>query len=274
MNLTEENIQLLIQYDQILHNWGRIIGDVGKRYIPAKNDDSHTNFIFNAKTNQLEGRPFSTPSGNYFIAFNIKRNSFVFYELDSITEVASISVSQAYFHIIKQMQNILVDLGITQSNCPEVIEFKHSQHFDIDGYIPEVSKETKELWITLRDGANRILGEALKTLNIESEVRIWPTNFDTGVFYNYNNGYQQWVGLASADDEVINVPYFYTAISLNGKKISPENFEDLNNGYWAYNEWKGAVLPINNFENMDEFLKATSSFIVESTNKLLNHKSK
>lgn len=272
MILTKENIQQLIQYDQILHNWGRIIGDVGKRYISTKADDIHTNFIFNAKTNQLEGRPFTTQKGNYFIAFNIQRNSFIFYESDSKVATASISVSQAYFHIIKQMQNILVDLGIAQSNCPEVIEFRHSQHFDIDGYIPEISEEIKGIWITLRDGANKILEEALNTLNIEGEVRIWPTNFDTGVFYDYNNGYQQWIGLASADDEVIDVPYFYNAISLNGEKIRPENFEDLNDGYWSYNDWNGAVLPIDNFENTNKFLDAASSFIPESTNKLLNHK--
>ena len=270
MKLTKTTIDQLIVCDQVFHNWGRIVGTIGELFVPPKPDDSHTNFFYNHNTRQLEGRPFETPNGRLFIVFDVLENAFHFCDADSGKEKESIDAHQNYFHIISGIQKVLVANGIASSSCPEVVEFRFPQHFDEDGISKLITSEIKTLWMKLRDGAAKILAEFIQTQNIDSEIRIWKTNFDTGIFNDDGNGVNQWSGLASADDEVIDVPYFYNSMVYKGAQVKPIDMPDLKAGYWEHTTWNGAVLPINSFDTLEELLKHAKPFLLESTKGLHN----
>ncbi|RZN83337.1 MAG: hypothetical protein EVB11_05120 [Winogradskyella sp.] len=270
MKLTKTTIDQLIVCDQVFHNWGRIVGTIGELFVPPKPDDSHTNFFYNHNTKQIEGRQFETPNGNLFIAFDVVENAFHFYSVASGKIKATIEATQSYFHIISGIQKVLVANGIASSSCPEVVEFRFPQHFDEDGISKSIDSKSKTMWMQLRDGANRILSEITQELTIESEIRIWKTNFDTGIFHNDNKGLNQWAGLASADDEVIDVPYFYNSMVYKGAVVKPIDLKPLKNGYWEHINWNGAVLPITEFNTIEDYLTIAKPFLLESTKGLLN----
>lgn len=270
MKLTKTTIDQLIVCDQVFHNWGRIIGTIGELFVPLKADDSHTNFFYNHYTRQIEGRPFDTPNGKLFVAFDVVENAFHFYSAESGKVKATIEAAQSYFHIISGIQKALVANGIKSSSCPEVVEFRFPQYFDEDGISISINSEIKTMWMRLRAGADRILADVIKELKINSEIRIWKTNFDTGIFNDDGNGVNQWSGFASADDEVIDVPYFYNSMVYKGAQVKPIDMPDLKAGYWEHTTWNGAVLPINSFDTLEELLKHAKPFLLESTKGLHN----
>jgi len=270
MKLTKPTIDQLIVCDQVFHNWGRIIGTIGELFVPKQLDDSHTNFFYNHDARQIEGRSFETPNGKLFIAFDVVENAFHFYSVASGKIKATIDTAQNYFHIISGIKKVLMANGIASSSCPEVVEFRFPQHFDEDGFSKSIDSKIKTMWMQLRAGADRILADVIKELKINSEIRIWKTNFDTGIFNDDGNGVNQWSGLASADDEVIDVPYFYNSMVYKGIQVKPIDMPDLKAGYWEYTTWNGAVLPINSFDTLEELFKHAKPFLLESTKSLHN----
>lgn len=270
MKLTKTTINALIECDQVFHNWGRVIGTIGELFVPPKPDDSHTNFFYNDSTKQIEGRPFETPNGNLFIAFDVIKNAFHFYNADGGKVKATIEVSQNYFHIISGIQSVLVANGVASSSCPEVVDFRFPNHFDEDGNSKSIDSEIRSMWMQLRAGADSILADFIKELKIDSEIRMWKTNFDTGIFHDDNEGINQWAGLASADDEVTNVLYFYNSMMYKGASIKPSDIPSLQSGYWDYSKWNGAVLPISDFDTIEDFLTKAKPFLLESSKGLHN----
>lgn len=197
-------------------------------------------------------------------------NAFHFYSVASGKVKATIEATQNYFHIISGIQKVLVANGIASSSCPEVVEFRFPQHFDEDGISKSIDSKIKTMWMQLRDGAAKILSEFIAEENINSEIRIWKTNFDTGIFHNDGNGVNQWAGLASADNEVIDVPYFYNSMVYKGSQVKPTDMPSLKTGYWEYTHWNGAVLPINEFDTIDDYLTHAKPFLLESSKGLHN----
>ena len=67
---------------------------------------------------------------------------------------------------------------------------------------------------------------------MNSEVRIWPHHFDTGIYLEVNSKLGIGFGWAMAD-KMIDQPYFYfTPYGLNGHKLLTENLEDPEHGFW------------------------------------------
>ncbi len=115
----------------------------------------------------------------------------------------------------------------------------------------------------MRKNANQACYDLLGYLQCESEVRIWPHHFDTGIYTPINDQLGIGFGLAMRD-EMVGAPYLYfSAYGLNDHTLDYAEFEPLTNGHWINQDWKGAVLPFDYFqeEQIQLFLKEVTNRI-------------
>lgn len=270
MEINRTLIKNLVECDQTLHNWARILGQIGYKLVTPESDNSHANFEWNSKTNRLEGRTFGNKKNPFYIAYNIEEDSFV---LLSSQEHISISVEKKSFEeVIADLIKVLDGNGFKNVELKEGLDFRFPQRFNENGMALPFGKDALQLWKTLHTGANEVLKKNLSVLNQSSEIRIWPTNFDTGIFCDYGNGLHQFAGFAPADNEVIGEPYFYNSFYQNNQRVYPLNFPKMEYGYWETEKWAGAILPISHFATSNDFIATAESFLIKSSTIFLNQR--
>ncbi len=263
------DIENLIACDQTLHNWGRILGQIGYRLVPPVPDYSYANFRWNSSTRRLEGRSFGRKEKPFFAAFDVDEKSFAI--ISAAESIYVTTESQDYDAVLANLELVLA-ANIGQSpDLSNGLEFRFPGRFDENRIARPIDGDALKLWMTLRTGANEVLTQTLSTLNQSSEVRIWPSNFDTGICCDYGNGLLQYAGFAPADKDVIGEPYFYNSFYQHDRRVYPHGFPTLEHGYWETTTWAGAVLPISHFGNPEDFITAAASFLLESSNAFLKH---
>lgn len=141
---------------------------------------------------------------------------------------------------------------------------------DQDGKLFLPDKALLHQFENIRNEVNRILHEYLQQSGLQSEVRVWEHNFDTGIYCKHANGIDQYAGYAPADKEAYDKPYFYNSFFVNGKRVIPYNFKPLQNIIWETERWGGAILPMDRFENVEGFLAAAPGFLKETTEEYLS----
>tara|TARA_R110002073_G_scaffold72537_1_gene177158 strand:- start:127381 stop:128184 length:804 start_codon:yes stop_codon:yes gene_type:complete len=258
----------LIRTDQILHNWERIIGRIGKLYIPQQPDDSNSNFIWNETTKVLQGRDFKTENGLFKIVFSVYDAQFQFLNNQNATVYKVETDSRSTIAIIEDIKTFLKEQGLNVSNFDKELKFRFPEHIDGNHTMPLLNKEALKRWDLLRTGANKAISNTLNQINKKSEIVLWPTNFDTGIYCEYDGNIEQYAGFAPAD-EVSDSPYFYNSFYKNGKPVQPINLEKLPEGIWKHDTWNGAILPISSFSSDTTFLAVATPFLVKSTQQLL-----
>ncbi len=261
------NIENLVACDQTLHNWGRVLGQIGYQTVTPADDYSHANFSWNSSTGRLEGRSFGREGNLFFAAFDIFENAFAIVSPNENVYVTT--EGQGYDEVVATLGLVLKANASLSTDLGSGLRFRFPGRFDENRVALPVGADALRLWATLRTGANEVLASTLSALNQTSEVRIWPTNFDTGIFCDYGNGLHQFAGFAPADDEVSGIPYFYNSFLRHNRRLYPHGLPDLEHGYWEAEKWGGAVLPISHFGSPDGFIGAAESFLTESSNVFL-----
>ncbi len=232
-------------FDQRIHQLCQIIAKVNRTYVPKKADDSHTNLYYDSVSERMVGRWIVTPKGKGLLAFNINTQTFEW--LDE-----TLAVKAQITAIGKTDDEIEIDLvPILQSYGLDTQEVRIPLHFEIPKY-PFYNQPIEpfhilhlEEWKSYRTLANEVFATILGSLQIESEVRIWPHHFDTGIYVEPHQHIGIGMGLAM-EDSMVGAPYFYIAgYPLKAGEIDFQNRPTLKNGQWRIkSNWKGGILSL------------------------------
>ena len=238
-------MQEYVNTDRQLHWLSQIIAKVNHTYVPVKKDDSHTNLFFDTVGNRLFGRWINTPKGKFILALNL--NTLCFEWLDNKLSVkTSISVfDKEGPSIEKEIWEYPVSIGMSSKDISKPL------HFEIPDYgfamikADEISSSGVEKWGYYRELANSACFSLSGYLQSESEIRIWPHHFDTGIYIQITDSLGFGFGWAM-EDSMVGEPYFYLSGYKKPPPIKYENLSKLSVGGWVTGEhWNGAVLPLH-----------------------------
>jgi len=230
--------------DRQIHWLSQVLAKANRAYVPEREDDSHTSLYFDAIGKRLLGRWIDGPEGKMILGLDLQ----------------SLSIQW-----LDAGQNILSEFSVLNMNMDElealVSEYPGSLkmntadsskalHFDLPDY--KISKLNKgdlsddgfRSWIFYRDLANKACQDMLGYLQLESEIRIWPHHFDTGINARVSDHLGLGFGLAM-EDAILGQAYFYFSAYHAGSPPEYQNLPTLSSGRWeSAEQWKGAVLPL------------------------------
>lgn len=252
--------------DQKLHQICQTLAKINRSYISAKPDDSHTNLYFDSFNSKILSRWISTEKGDFLCALNILYAQFEWINSHySVQHIISID-GKTQDAIETEFTKLFADSGLDTTN------FKNDMHYDIPNYpfktepYHSFNLEDCASWLHYRTLANNASTSILGTLQTQSDVRIWPHHFDTGIFTTTKNEIGIGFGLAM-NDSLFNDAYIYFSVYKNNAPVKYGNLSELTAGKWYTSEqWNGAVLPLSFIEDKDhsEQKSIIEQFISES----------
>ena len=252
--------------DQQLHLLCQIIGKANRTYIAEKADESHTNLYFDSWGNKILGRWIQTGSGNVIVALDL--STFNYEVLNSSrNKILTVStLGKTIDEIEREFETQLPKAGIDPAG------FRAPMPHAIPDY--SFSKTAQEAidpqalgqWKYFRELANRSSYSFLAYAQAESEVRIWPEHFDTGVYFEYHGKIGIGFGLAM-EDKMAGAPYFYMAGYPKNGSLVFENLPGSSGWKWELGEhWNGAILPLTLLENKSDTQidKLLSEYVIQT----------
>lgn len=254
--------------DQQIHQLSQIIAKVSRSFVPKKDDDSHTNLYFDPLSHRLYGRWIDTPKGLVILALNISGFNYEILDANR-TILHSIEAEGKTYDVLEGLvANSLSDLGLDVSGVMEPLHFEIPVYPFLAETLSSFTSESLSIWEKQRSLANQASYWLLGYLQTDSELRIWPHHFDTGIYTEVNSSISLGFGLAMTDS-IAGGPYFYlSGYGLNDHTISYESLSDLPFGKWVVGEnWKGAVLSIEEMKGdqskLQEFLVSASQWFLK-----------
>lgn len=221
---------------------------------------------------RLFGRLINTPKGKFILALNLKTLSFEWLD-NPLSVKTSISVfDKEGSSIEKEIREFPVSMGMSSKDISKPL------HFEIPDYGFSIIKSNRissfgiKQWIYYRGLANFACLSVLGYLQSESEIRIWPHHFDTGVYAQVTDSLGFGFGWAMADS-MIGEPYYYLSGYKNSSIIIYKNLSKLNFGRWVTGEqWNGTVLPLHVLADNStaKALEIINTYIKESIDWFLN----
>ncbi len=185
--------------DQQLHVLSQLIAKANRTFVPAKEDDSHTNISFDSLANRIVGRWIFSPNGSILLTLNL--SSLDFEWLD-----ASYNVLQTIPSVCKTMAEIeqgifkgLPKLGLKSDGFSDNLHYEIPEYSVSKELIPSMGVGEFNDWRYFRKLANEASEMALEKIGAEGEVRIWPHHFDTGIYAQLSKQLGLGFGLAMED---------------------------------------------------------------------------
>lgn len=221
-----------------MHFASQYLAAAGISFVEKKSDDSHTNLGWLASEQQLETHPLS--SNGDVLGLNYKTFSL---EWTSPANKASLLLDG------KTHQQVLTWLSSTSKTFLDK-EYKYNFHYDLpytidDSYTYSLDAVALKKLAALRSLTQFSLEKTLKETGLDSDIRIWPHHFDSGVFASLTADKSVGFGLAIPDD-MIKTHYFYLSAYKGHTGIDTNGFVPLSLGEWKNDGFKGAVLPAKN----------------------------
>ncbi len=221
-----------------IHMASQYLAMAGKSFLEPKNDDSHTNVGFFTEDNTL--RTWKLDNSGTYLAFRFNDFSLQW----------GISDSKIIFGLDGKNHNEIISWI---SKMAAASKFKNAYNYDLHYKLPYSQlgnfkfgfSDTSELnqLLELRILAQNVLKEFLNSKKIESDIRIWPHHFDTGAFFQLNDGSEKSIGLGMAiPDSVCDKHYFYISGYTGHDAIDTTGFKGLTYGEWRNNGFNGAIL--------------------------------
>ena len=265
MTKTEKYYSEYNDTDRKLHWLSQVIAKVNKAFVPPREDDSHTNFSLDSLGNRLFGRWIDGPDGRIILSLNLHSMTFEWFDENQNllieVQIADRSMDQLLLEVSEYPDSLSMDKDRIFSPL----------HYEIPDYgikslrIEDVSATGLDSWLKYRDLANISCQDILTHLQAESEIRIWPHHFDTGIYAGVTKDLGLGFGLAMKDS-MVGAPYFYLAGYGEGVNVSGPGLPELSLGRWETGgPWKGAVLPLDKLsgKNYSGMLNDIRSFIRE-----------
>ena len=247
-----------------LHHAAQFIAISGKYLLEEKEDDSHTNMSWDAKTNTFYGGSINDRArvGLHIPSLSLKVSGPTGIELAS------------YPLIGKTKQEGLIWLQqALQLKQIDTTSLKLEMHYDIPEHITDSGKAFPKVDEALlnelsnhRSIADKICSSIFSNLANASPPRTWPHHFDHGVyvpleFDNEGSAIRSFsVGYAVADS-IINEPYLYVTQWNKEGDVDYSDATKLKYGKWLPKKLSGAGLPLSKIFKMDDQEKGMQEFL-------------
>lgn len=256
-----------LQLDKQFHLQSQVLAKFARSLVKQEDDDSHTNLGLDVVSHCMFSRWAEREKTHFRLELQLNTGAYI--------------VRGADLQIIEQFDSrelIQVEQSINQWFAAEFSakELFEPLHFDIPKYEVDADEfvhdgQTIEKWLMLRDLANWSCNWVARHFQKETEPRIWPHHFDTGIYFEVDDQLGIGYGLAMADD-LIETPYFYcTPYGLNDHSIEWNSFGHLKMGEWFQSEnFRSAVKPVKGFAFNDlygELMVFVRSALAEITKK-------
>ena len=139
----------------------------------------------------------------------------------------------------------------------------------VDEGAPFIMPESDILtaWMTHRTNANAMLAELNRLVGKESTIRIWPHHFDTGTYYPFGDKKSIGAGWAIGD-AMCEYPYLYIYPWNADETVDLSDVPTLNAGRWMTDGWIGALLPLDEMQQMSELQEQLSDLMGSVTKRL------
>jgi len=237
-------MQVYNNIDQRIHQISQIIAKISRTYVPKKEDDSHTNVYFDSVGERLLGRWIETKNSRIILSFDLVDLHFQW--LDGMAQI--IATVNAKGKTIDEIENeiiaVLPPLGLAEQGSKDKLHFQIPDYsFKNDPVMPFKIEDLTE-WMAFRSLANDACITLTEYTGYESETRIWPHHFDTGIYTVIGKKIGIGFGLAMQDSN-FNEPYFYMTGYPHSGSLSYENLPEFQVAKWEIGEnFKGAVLTL------------------------------
>lgn len=260
------------QVDQLLHQLSQVIAKFNRTYIPSREDDSHTNIYFDSLGSRIMGRWVDSEKGKITLVLKVDELAYALVD-QSNREIFHLPVVGKEISVMEsEIEGQLIKLGLAADS------FRDKLHFGIPDYgfnktYSAFSEAGLQEWVKQREMANHLCELLIGHLQQESETRIWPHHFDTGIYIQASSSVAVGLGLAMEDD-MVGSPYYYMAGYALVGELSFTELPDIEYSKWIINEnWKGAVLPLSALgDDPSQWEERASNFISQSLNWYLEHK--
>ncbi len=219
----------------------------GRTFVPTQADDSHTNITFNKEKDRIEGRWIDTPNGKVMLVLRMIDVCYLWIDEKGAT-IQTVSTAKKHIREIEEQLIIGIEkMGLNSEGFTDTLHFEIPEYSFMKQPVQLLSMHAINEWKKWRGIANEACELLLHDLNKESEIRIWPHHFDTGIFVEISEDYGVGFGLA-IKDEMVGAPYFYASCYLSERHAVYENMPDLNKGRWIVDGWMGAVLSLQDLK--------------------------
>jgi hypothetical protein len=259
--------------DQELHLLCQTIAKANRTYVPAKEDDSHTNLYFNAADSRTEGHWISNGKENLMLTLNLDLLQFEWLNeakkcLQSVT-----TIDRTVETIEHEVAGKLVELNLDPKGFTDELHFEIPKYPFSEMPFVAISQADMTEWKSYRRLANELCTKVLEDLLLESEIRIWPHHFDTGIYVKLQNNIGLGFGLAM-EDSMAGAPYFYLSGYPEQGSLDYNSLPELTHGRWEIGEyWQGAILPLSSLKNghYEENENVINDYLSKSVNWFSNN---
>lgn len=263
-----------IKTDQQLHWLSQLIAKANRTFIPGKADDSHTNLYFDWLGNRITGRWIETDKGKMLLTLNLANLQLEWLNSTYQTLSSFKTIGKKMDALEKEIAGQLGEMGLPADGFSDKLHFKIPDYPFENEEIKAPSKQGLKEWIHFRNLANKVCVLLLGHLQMESEVRIWPHHFDTGIYAVSHAGMGIGFGLAMSD-AMVDSPYFYMSGYPAKGSLEYKNLPAFTIGNWKISEyWKGAVLPLAELTNLSkkEYKTAINDYLLKAVGWYLGQK--
>ena len=253
--------------DQRIHQLSQTLAKFGRSFADHKTDDSHTNLYFDLVGKTIWGRWAILNNTAYILGLDLEAQEFKIlnknqesinhFEISGKTQA---SVEQEIATFLKE------NLKAEKDDFLKRLHFEIPAYSFLDKTVLPFEEDALSNWIKYRQVANDVCQLITSHLNVETETRIWPHHFDTGVYFETTPKLAIGFGWAMADSMVPDPYFYFSAYGLNGHQVDYKTTTPLTVGKWMITEhWKGGVLPMQeaSFENCQTFIKETAAWAVK-----------
>lgn len=237
--------------DQQIHQLSQVLAKFNRSFLPARDDDSHTNLGFDALGERLLGRPaaMGSPTVTLLPSLELSDSVFRFYDAPSTPLFEVSFVGKTYAQTEQKIaEELATRFGVDTDAFTAPLHFEIPAHPAAQGAFEGWNAEGIESWKRLRGKAAHFSRLIMDNLQSESDIRIWPHHFDTGIYVEPTDRVGLGFGLAMKDD-MAGEAYFYLAgYGINGHELdySSAPQHDIGAGRWITGpNWNGAVLTID-----------------------------
>jgi hypothetical protein len=243
-----------------LHLAAQYLATVGKNYIEAQSDDSHTNLGWIDEISSFCTRKLS--NGDVL-------------ELRACSMVLNWNgMSAGTFNLNGSMHKDVVDWLDSMAKSNGLDSYVFDLHYTIDSgeFTDELSFSSVDddrcnALAQLRSYAYKACEGVLEELSLSSDVRTWPHHFDTGSFVTIGDS-EVSIGFGLAiPDTVMSDYYLYVSAYKGHDALSTNGFPALSKGTWKDEDWMGARLLVDGLSAEDylRFFEESMTAIIERT---------
>jgi hypothetical protein len=266
-------MQEYINVDQRIHLLCQVLAKINRNFVTEKEDFSHSTLSFDPLGERIVCHWIKAKKGNFILALDLREFSFIWLN-EAFQIIQKYAIADKRISTLEnEISSDFESLGIGENGFAKNLKYKITNYSFTNEKFQTFESPTVNKWIYYRNVANEACDRFVKHLMAEEEIRIWPHHFDTGVFKEIDGKIGIGFGLAM-QDSLVDSPYFYLSGYLLEGELSFENLPPLKFGKWDIGEWNGAVLPINEIDNLsdtdkrnaiDEFIKSALNWYWNST---------